>query len=104
MPLKTAIPIEARAEAPAPRASTSGSTPRIKAKEVITMGRKRLCAASTAASVMLCGCRLRCAQYRQQRERQRSLQKQTGSTHSAVAKQIHLVRNLTQTVTMRLTR
>ena len=48
MPLN-AIPMEARAAAP-PLASTSGTTPRMKAKEVMMIGRKRLRAASTAAS------------------------------------------------------
>src|SRR5436190_3382273 len=50
MPVNTVMPMEMRALAPAPLASTSGSTPRIKANEVITMGRKRARAASTAAS------------------------------------------------------
>ncbi len=50
MPLNTATPIERRAAAPAPVAKTSGSTPRMKAKEVMTIGRNRRRAASTAAS------------------------------------------------------
>ena len=50
MPLNTVMPIDALALAPAPLATTSGATPRMKAKEVITIGRKRARAASTAAS------------------------------------------------------
>ena len=50
MPLETAMPIDRRALAPAPLASTSGSTPRMNANEVIRIGRKRSRAASTAAS------------------------------------------------------
>ena len=50
MPQNTAMPIERRAAAPAPVARTSGSTPRMKAKEVMTIGRNRSRAASTAAS------------------------------------------------------
>ena len=41
MPLATAMPSERRALAPAPLASTSGITPRMKVNEVIMMGRKR---------------------------------------------------------------
>ena len=41
MPLATAIPRERRALAPAPLASTSGKTPRIKVNDVIMIGRKR---------------------------------------------------------------
>ena len=52
MPVNTVMPIEARALAPAPVASTSGSTPRMKANEVIRIGRKRARAASTAASTI----------------------------------------------------
>ena len=50
MPLKTVMPIDLRALAPAPLATTSGATPRMKANEVIRIGRKRARAASTAAS------------------------------------------------------
>ena len=50
MPPNTAMPIERRAAAPAPVARTSGSTPRMKANEVMTIGRNRSRAASTAAS------------------------------------------------------
>ena len=38
MPLNTAMPIERRAAAPAPVARTSGSTPRMKANEVMRIG------------------------------------------------------------------
>jgi len=51
MPLDTAMPIDLRELAPAPVASTSGITPRMKAKEVMRMGRKRARAASSAASM-----------------------------------------------------
>ena len=50
MPLNTLMPSERRAFAPAPVARTSGSTPRMKAKDVIRIGRKRIRDASTAAS------------------------------------------------------
>src|SRR5579872_6334416 len=50
MPLNTAVPSERRISAPAPVARTSGTTPRMKAKEVIVMGRRRNRDASTAAS------------------------------------------------------
>ena len=52
MPLNTVMPIDLRALAPAPVASTSGSTPRMKANEVIRMGRNRARAASIAASTI----------------------------------------------------
>src|SRR6476469_6652402 len=45
MPLNTVMPIDLRAAAPAPVANTRGSTPRMKAIDVITMGRKRFRAA-----------------------------------------------------------
>ena len=38
IPVKTAIPIDLRALAPAPVASTSGKTPRMKANDVIRIG------------------------------------------------------------------
>src|SRR4051794_2320757 len=41
IPKKTPVPSECRLPAPAPLAMTSGDTPRIKANEVIRMGRKR---------------------------------------------------------------
>src|SRR6516165_12623534 len=50
IPVNTVMPIDTRALAPAPLASTSGTTPRMKASEVITIGRKRERAASVAAS------------------------------------------------------
>src|SRR5262249_25033559 len=53
IPLATAIPRERRALAPAPRAKTSGNTPRMKVNEVIAIGRKRTREASMAASKML---------------------------------------------------
>src|SRR5271170_59648 len=51
IPPNTAVPMDCRAAAPAPLATTNGTTPRINAKEVIRIGRKRSFAASTAASV-----------------------------------------------------
>ena len=48
MPLKTLMPRERRALAPAPVARTNGSTPRMKANDVIRIGRNRVRAASTA--------------------------------------------------------
>jgi len=50
MPLSTLRPSEIRPFAPAPVASTSGTTPSPKANEVINIGRNRERAASTAAS------------------------------------------------------
>ena len=50
MPPNTPVPIDWRAPAPAPVASTSGSTPSTNASDVITIGRKRRRAASIAAS------------------------------------------------------
>ena len=50
MPLNTVMPIDLRALAPAPVASTSGTTPRMKANDVIRIGRNRARAASTADS------------------------------------------------------
>src|SRR5262245_53245773 len=50
MPVNTVMPIDTRALAPAPLASTSGTTPRMKANDVITIGRNRARAASVAAS------------------------------------------------------
>ena len=52
IPLKTDIPSDCLAFAPAPVAVTSGSTPRIKANEVIRIGRNLVRAASTAGSAM----------------------------------------------------
>ena len=53
MPVNTVMPIEARALAPAPLANTSGATPRMKASDVITIGRNRARAAPTADSRMV---------------------------------------------------
>src|ERR1700722_4811250 len=50
IPLKTAIPSDRRISAPAPEASTKGTTPSMKANEVIRMGLKRSPLACTAAS------------------------------------------------------
>src|ERR1700680_1481996 len=50
MPLNTVMPIDFRALAPAPLATTSGATPRMKANDVIKIGRNRARGASTAAS------------------------------------------------------
>ena len=49
MPLKTAVPSARRISAPAPLATTSGTTPRIKAKLVIMIGRRRKRQASRVA-------------------------------------------------------
>src|SRR5438067_1115858 len=49
MPLKTAVPSERRISAPAPCAITNGTTPRMKAKDVIRIGRSRSLHASTVA-------------------------------------------------------
>ena len=50
MPKNTAVPSAWRSSAPAPIAQTSGVTPRMKANEVIRIGRSRSRVASTAAS------------------------------------------------------
>ena len=50
MPLNTVMPIETRAAAPAPLAVSKGTTPRMKAIEVITIGRNRSREASSADS------------------------------------------------------
>ena len=50
MPLNTAVPSERRISAPAPVATTSGTTPRMKANEVIRIGRSRSRDASSVAS------------------------------------------------------
>ena len=52
MPPKTTVPRARRLAAPAPEAPSSGTTPMMKAKEVMMMGRNRRRVASTAASVM----------------------------------------------------
>ena len=61
MPPATVVPTELRAAAPAPVAKANGSTPRMKAIEVMRMGRKRMRAASRAASVMLRPCSRSCS-------------------------------------------
>ena len=53
MPPNTPEPMLCRAAAPAPVASTSGTTPNTNASEVITIGLKRRRAASAAASMAL---------------------------------------------------
>ena len=50
MPPMTAVPMALRLAAPAPDAIARGTTPRMKAKEVMRMGRKRRRDDSTAAS------------------------------------------------------
>ena len=50
MPLKTAVPRVRRISAPAPLARRSGTTPRMNAIEVITIGRSRSRQASRVAS------------------------------------------------------
>ena len=50
MPPNTVAPTETFDAAPAPDAITSGTTPRMKANEVIRIGRSRSRAASSAAS------------------------------------------------------
>ena len=59
MPPITPKPMAAWLEAPAPEASASGTTPRMKASEVMTMGRKRSRAACSAACARLCPCACR---------------------------------------------
>ena len=49
MPKKTPVPMPWRLADPGPLAKTSGSMPRIKASEVMTMGRKRRRAARMTA-------------------------------------------------------
>ena len=51
MPNTTAVPSTRRAEAPAPLAVASGSEPKMKANEVIRMGRSRRRAPAIAASI-----------------------------------------------------
>ncbi len=53
MPLATATPSDFRADAPAPVARMSGSTPRMNVSEVMRTGRNREVAAVTAASIMV---------------------------------------------------
>jgi hypothetical protein len=49
IPLNTAVPSERRISAPAPVAITSGTTPRMKANDVIKIGRSRSRTASSVA-------------------------------------------------------
>ena len=51
MPLKTAMPSERRISAPAPEATISGITPKMKASEVMRIGRSRKREASWVAAV-----------------------------------------------------
>jgi His/Glu/Gln/Arg/opine family amino acid ABC transporter permease subunit len=61
MPVRTAIPIDFCALAPAPVCSTSGTTPRMKAIDVIRIGRSRVIAALMAASTVSApSCSRRC--------------------------------------------
>ena len=53
IPPNTPVPIERRAAAPAPVEITSGNTPRMNAMDVITIGRSRSRAPSSAASSTL---------------------------------------------------
>ena len=52
MPPNTVVPIDCRLAAPAPVANISGTTPRMKAKAVMRIGRRRRRAAIIAASTM----------------------------------------------------
>ena len=52
MPPKTTVPRARWLADPAPKATRRGTTPRMKANEVMTMGRNRLRVASIAASSM----------------------------------------------------
>ena len=49
IPKNTPVPIPCRLAEPGPLAKTSGNIPRMKASDVITMGRNRKCAAFTTA-------------------------------------------------------
>ena len=53
IPNNTAVPRDWRISEPAPVATASGKTPRMKAKEVIRIGRRRVRAADVAASSAL---------------------------------------------------
>jgi hypothetical protein len=52
MPKTTPVPMVLREAAPEPEASISGTQPRMKAKEVIRIGRRRSFAPSMAASMV----------------------------------------------------
>ena len=56
MPPITPVPIERWLAEPAPLAMASGSTPSVKAIEVMMIGRKRRCAACSTASTALLPC------------------------------------------------
>ena len=53
IPKNTAVPSACRISAPGPDAITSGTTPRMKAKLVIRIGRNRVRAASSAAAMAI---------------------------------------------------
>ena len=53
IPPNTVVPTDILPARPAPRASTSGTTPRINANDVIKIGRSRIRAASMAASTIV---------------------------------------------------
>ena len=59
IPPITPVPIARWLAEPAPVDIASGSTPRMNASDVIRIGRKRRCAASSTASIVLlpCACR-----------------------------------------------
>ncbi len=59
MPPMTAVPSACCAPAPAPLPVTIGTTPRMKASDVIRMGRRRMRAAVMAASTTRIPCALR---------------------------------------------
>ena len=54
IPATTVIPMDTRAPAPAPLEIASGIQPKMNAKDVIKIGRKRIFAASIAASTSAC--------------------------------------------------
>ena len=61
MPPITEVPMAIRLFAPAPVAKASGSTPKMKAVLVIRIGRKRMRAAASAASMMRLPLRSSCS-------------------------------------------
>ena len=60
IPENTAVPKACRISAPAPVPSTSGTTPRMKASDVIRIGRSRSFAASSTASAAVAPASCRC--------------------------------------------
>jgi len=60
IPKNTAVPSAWRISAPAPVANTKGTTPRMKAKEVMRIGRRRVRAACAAASKRSAPCSSAC--------------------------------------------